>query len=106
MMSLQSSDALVADEHRRTGDQLADLVLALAAERAIQELFRAVSPVPVRSSVFLHRLAVIDAQGETRPVWAPCDGNTRDLRFGRIQNHARGQPATAPAWIDRRRCRS
>ena len=30
--------ALVADEHRRSGDELADLVLALAAERAIQKL--------------------------------------------------------------------
>jgi hypothetical protein len=29
-------DALVADEHRRAGDQLLDLVLALAAERAIE----------------------------------------------------------------------
>src|SRR5690606_7274293 len=29
-------DALVADEHRRAGDQLADLVLALAAERAVE----------------------------------------------------------------------
>ena len=31
-------DALVADEHRRARDQLADLVLALAAERAVEEL--------------------------------------------------------------------
>jgi hypothetical protein len=31
-------DALVADEYRRAGDQLAHLVLALAAERAVQEL--------------------------------------------------------------------
>src|SRR5690606_32035856 len=30
--------ALVADEHRRAGDELADFVLALAAEGAIQEL--------------------------------------------------------------------
>jgi hypothetical protein len=29
-------DALVADEHRRAGDQLLDLVLALAAERAVK----------------------------------------------------------------------
>jgi hypothetical protein len=32
-------DALVADEHRRTGDQLLDLVLALAAERAVERFF-------------------------------------------------------------------
>jgi hypothetical protein len=31
-------DALVADEDRRAGDQLAHLVLALAAERAVQKL--------------------------------------------------------------------
>ena len=34
-------DALVADEHRRAGDQLAHFVLALAAERAVQQLFAA-----------------------------------------------------------------
>ena len=33
-------DAFVADEHGRTGDQLANLVLALAAERAIERVFR------------------------------------------------------------------
>ncbi len=31
-------DALVADEHRRAGDQLPDLVLALAAKRAVEQL--------------------------------------------------------------------
>src|SRR5690606_32297713 len=31
-------DAFIADEHRRSGDQLAHFVLALAAERAIQQL--------------------------------------------------------------------
>src|SRR5581483_11799737 len=31
-------DAFVADEHGRSGDQLADLVLALAAERAIKRV--------------------------------------------------------------------
>src|SRR4030095_5323406 len=31
-------DALVADEDRRAGDQLPDLVLALAAERAVKKL--------------------------------------------------------------------
>ena len=29
-------DAFIADEHRRTRNQLADLVLALAAERAVE----------------------------------------------------------------------
>ena len=31
-------DALVADEHRRAGNQLADFVLALAAERTVEKL--------------------------------------------------------------------
>ena len=31
-------DAFVADEHRRTGDQFADFVLALAAEGTVEEL--------------------------------------------------------------------
>src|SRR4029078_5799889 len=33
-------DALVTDKHRRPGDELAHLVLALAAKRAIQSVFR------------------------------------------------------------------
>jgi hypothetical protein len=37
-------DALVADEHGRAGDQLAHLVLALAAERAVQQLAVVVRP--------------------------------------------------------------
>ena len=32
-------DALVADEHRRPGNELSDLVLALAAEAAVQDFF-------------------------------------------------------------------
>jgi hypothetical protein len=34
-------DALVADEYRRTGDELADFMLALAAEGAVKKLFPA-----------------------------------------------------------------
>jgi len=33
-------DTLVADEDRRTGDELTDLVLRLAAERAVEGIFR------------------------------------------------------------------
>src|ERR1700757_1069672 len=33
-------DAFVADEHRRAGDELAHLLLGLAAERAIEGIFR------------------------------------------------------------------
>ena len=32
-------DTFIADEHRRTGNKLADLVLAFAAERAIKSVF-------------------------------------------------------------------
>src|SRR5437868_2483715 len=33
-------DALIADEHRRPGDELTHLVLALAAERAVKRILR------------------------------------------------------------------
>jgi len=33
-------DAFIADEHGRSRDQLADLVLALAAERAVERVLR------------------------------------------------------------------
>src|SRR5690606_37360694 len=33
-------DAFIADEHRRPGNQFADLVLALAAERAVERVLR------------------------------------------------------------------
>jgi hypothetical protein len=44
-------DAFVADEHRGAGDQLADFVLALPAERAIQEL----AVVVTVAGIFSHR---------------------------------------------------
>ena len=34
-------NALVADEHRRAGDELLDFVLALAAEGAVEQFFLA-----------------------------------------------------------------
>ena len=46
-------DAFVADEHGRPGDQLADLVLALAAERAVERVLR------VAAAGFAHRHSVI-----------------------------------------------
>ena len=42
-------DAFVADEHRRPGDQLLHLMLALAAEGAIQQLFAVVGRFVFRS---------------------------------------------------------
>ena len=62
-------DAFIADEHRRPGNQLAHLVLALAAERAIERVFRvaianlahklllAVDFGPIPTALFLCRSA-------------------------------------------------
>ena len=49
-------DALVADEYRGAGDQLADLVLALAAERAVEQLAAVVvlAALIVSSSCYLY----------------------------------------------------
>jgi hypothetical protein len=33
-------DAFIADEHRRSGNELAHLMLALAAERAVERILR------------------------------------------------------------------
>ena len=46
-------DAFVANEHRRTRNQLANLMLALAAERAVERVFR------VAAADFAH-------------CWSPC----------------------------------
>ena len=55
-------DALVADEHRRAGDQLLDLVLALAAERAVENLL-------ARGTFFLgHGRREKAAAGDPRPI--------------------------------------
>jgi hypothetical protein len=35
---LAQLDAFIADEHSRSGDELADLLLALAAERAVERI--------------------------------------------------------------------
>ena len=43
-------DAFVADEHRRAGDELADLVLALPAERAVQQF----AVVVTAAGIFSH----------------------------------------------------
>jgi hypothetical protein len=49
-------DAFIADEHGRTGDQLAHLVLALAAERAVERVL-AVAAGCSPSSPFRHSLS-------------------------------------------------
>src|SRR3990172_4544790 len=48
-------DALVAHEHRRAGNQLAHLMLALAAEGAIQQLL-ALAVTPARMIIVSHSL--------------------------------------------------
>ena len=50
-------DAFVADEDGRTGDQLADLVLALAAERAVERVLR------VAAADLAHSLSVPSPDG-------------------------------------------
>ena len=55
-------DAFVADEHGRAGDELAHLVLALAAERAVERVL-GIAAADFAHSVLRH----------TRPYW-PCAG--------------------------------
>ena len=76
-------DAFIADEHGRPGDQLSDLVLALAAERAVERVFR------VAAAGFGHRHSVTgwsNARGAVRP---------RRLRF-RDRSAAAPQPGPEP----------
>ena len=48
-------NAFIADEYGRAGDQLADFVLALAAKRAIERIFR-VAVAGLRHKVFIRSL--------------------------------------------------
>ncbi len=68
-------DALVADEHRRPGDELADLVLALAAERAVQQLAVVVTPAGIFSSSMALIGCTVRAEGLARSqfliAWRP-----------------------------------
>jgi hypothetical protein len=59
-------DALVANENRRTGDQLANFMLTLAAERAVQQL----AVVVPSASVLGHRCSACRSAG-TSP---DCNG--------------------------------
>ena len=58
-------DALVADENRRTRDQLAHLVLALAAKRAVEQFFAADL---VRHTRFRHDSGPLVPSRFTRPL--------------------------------------
>src|SRR4051794_9841126 len=48
-------DAFIADEYGRAGDQLADFVLALAAERAIERIFGITAANLAHSTLRLRR---------------------------------------------------
>jgi hypothetical protein len=64
-------DALIADEHRRARDQLLDLVLALAAERAVKKLLSAglfFSDISTLFAVKGDRDATRDAPGQAPPA--------------------------------------
>ncbi len=50
-------DAFIADEHGRAGDELTHLVLALAAERAVEGVLR------IAAAGFGHTLSVTDERG-------------------------------------------
>src|SRR6185436_13082536 len=56
-------DALVADEHGRAGDQFPDLVLALAAERAVERVLR------LAAAGLTHRLP--PGPFDPAPLWGP-----------------------------------
>src|SRR5207237_3414683 len=62
-------DAFIADEHGRAGDQLSDLVLALAAEGAVERVFR------IAAAGFGHRHSVAG--------WSSAPLEQRPRPFGR-----------------------
>ncbi len=56
-------NAFVADEHRRSGDELAYLVLALPAERAVQQF----AVVVTAAGIFSHLALVLHWRRRTTP---------------------------------------
>src|SRR5690606_38216363 len=102
-------DAFVADEHARARDQLADLVLALPAERAVQDL----AAVGSALTVFAHFPAYL-----LQPHWRPenstavrtpdrtgCTGwnSFRIRRLRPVRGRFRACPAalSRPGWCPR-----
>src|SRR5579871_3324472 len=61
-------DALVADEDRRPGDELAHLMLALAAERAIKRVLR------IAAADLAHSFAPVDSAWRTGLLTWPSAG--------------------------------
>src|ERR1700693_5622155 len=58
-------DAFVADEDGRTRNQLPDFVLALAAERAVERVFR------VATAGLCHRHSITGSSGGSRRMGSP-----------------------------------
>src|SRR5829696_3654514 len=105
-------DAFIADEHRRTGDELADLVLALAAERAVQGALRVVaaclahglSPTRGRTLRFADSL-ILQATGASlrKGSRRQTHGNARDLKAPESRcKHALRPGSIAPLMRKRR----
>ena len=86
-------DAFVADEHRRPGDELAHLMLGLAAERAIEGVLRIAGLAHAHSCPGLAGSQGVD-------FTPPRPGGTRTLRHTRANGTAAGprcRPGFAPA---------
>jgi hypothetical protein len=81
-------DAFVADEHRRSGDQLAHLMLALAAERAIERVLgitAAVADLAHRPLSFAHpacELRKPDGITHARPLTQTRKSPERQFLYG------------------------
>ena len=95
-------DAFVADEHRGAGDELAHLVLALAAERAVQGVLR-IAAADFAHSILRHTLSyacvalsvVGEAFSNTR-LYAPQrtkQVSRRNLQHGGLSTSGPARPA-------------
>ena len=82
-------DAFIADEDGRAGDQLADLVLALSAERAVEGVFR------IAAAGLVHSLSVHTSAGRIRPCLA-CHVSLGEII--RTTALCRSAPARHPLW--------
>jgi hypothetical protein len=81
-------DAFIADEYRRAGDQLADLMLALAAERAVERV------LGIAAAGLTHRHS-INRRG-TAPIMLsarPCSAQPRNGSHHRLVE-PKGRPST------------
>jgi len=79
-------DAFVADEYRGAGDQLADLVLALAAERAVEKLARIL-------------LVVVICHEESCPAGSRADLFTMPVPRAFCKARPQSQRASSRGWL-------